>query len=109
MALERHDGFVLVRLHGQPYEMGLQHGVALREQIWSLWRACERLILDARGRVYGWALRRALLGVASVMERCVAPDLRREMRGVAHGSGLAYGRVLLLNCLDDLMNNLRFS
>jgi hypothetical protein len=107
MAVERYDGFVLVRLRGEPYELGLQHGVALRQEIWSLWRACERLILQARGRARGWAIRQVLLAVARVMERYVPADLRREMRGVADGSGLAYGNVLLLNCFDDLMNNLR--
>jgi hypothetical protein len=108
VAVEQQDGFALVRLHGEPYELGLQHGVALRAQIWSLWEACQRLILNARGRLYGWGLRRALITVARVMERHVAPELRLELRGVAHGSGLAYGNVLLLNCFDDLMNNMRF-
>jgi hypothetical protein len=107
MAVERYDGFVVVRLRGEPYELGLQHGVALRSEVWSLWRACERLILNARGPRYGWGLRRALIGVARIMERHVPLALRQEMRGVADGSGLAYGNVLLLNCFDDLMNNLR--
>jgi hypothetical protein len=107
MAVERYDGFVLARLRGEPYELGLQHGVALRGEVWSLWRACERLILNARGPRYGWALRRGLIGVARLMERHVPAALRQEMRGVADGSGLAYGNVLLLNCFDDLMNNLR--
>src|SRR5919202_4981424 len=107
MAVERYDGFVVVRLQGEPYELGLQHGVALRGEVWSLWRACERLILNARGRAYGWGLRQALIGVARLMERYIPPALRQEMRGVAHGSCLAYGNVLLLNCFDDLMNNLR--
>ncbi|HLH24033.1 MAG TPA: C45 family peptidase [Chloroflexota bacterium] len=107
MAVERYDGFVVARLRGEPYELGLQHGVALRGEIWSLWRACERLILNARGRRYGWGLRHALIAVARLMERYVPPPLRREIRGVADGSGLAYGNVLLLNCFDDLMNNLR--
>src|SRR3954462_12489728 len=107
MAVERYDGFVLVCLSGEPYELGLQHGVALRGEIWSLWRACERLILNARGPRRGWAIRQSLIGVARLMERYVPLALRQEMRGVADGSGLAYGNVLLLNCFDDLMNNLR--
>ena len=107
MAVERYDGFVLARLRGEPYELGLQHGVTLRGEIWSLWRACGRVILNARGPRYGWALRQALIGVARLMERYIPPALRQEMRGVADGSGLAYGNVLLLNCFDDLMNNLR--
>jgi hypothetical protein len=107
MAVERRDGFVVVRLHGEPYEMGLQHGVALREEIWSLWGACERLILNARGPRRGWAIRNGLLAVARVMERHVAPELRQELRGVADGSGLGYGPLLLMNCFDDLMNNMR--
>jgi hypothetical protein len=108
MAVERWDGFRVVRLQGEPYELGLQHGVALRQEIWSLWGACERLILNARGRARGWAARQALTSVARVMEWHLTPDLRRELRGVADGCGLGYGCLLLLNCFDDLMNNLRF-
>jgi hypothetical protein len=108
MSVERADGFLVVRLQGEPYELGLQHGVALRREIWSLWDACARLILDARGRARGWATRRVLGSVARVMEWHMPADLRRELRGVADGSGLGYGCLLLLNCFDDLMNSMRF-
>ncbi len=105
---ERGDGYRLVHLRGGPYQMGLQHGLALRREIWSLWQACDRLVLSVRGRVAGWVARQALIAVARLMERFVAPELRRELRGVADGAGLPYGYLLLLNCFDDLMNNLRF-
>jgi hypothetical protein len=108
MAAEQRDGFLLVRLEGEAYDLGLQHGVALRPQIWALWDACQRLILNARGPLFGWGLRRVLVGAARVMERHVSADIRRELRGVADGCGLGYGNILLLNCFDDLMNNLRF-
>ncbi len=60
-----------------------------------------------RGPYVGWGVRRALLGTARLMERFVSRDLRDEMRGVAAGSGLPYASLLLLNCFDDLMQNLR--
>jgi hypothetical protein len=107
MATARCDGFLLVRLEGEPYELGYQHGRALRGEIRSLWDACERLILNARGAWFGWGLRQALVGTARVMERFISPDLREELRGVAAGSGLPYTSLLLLNCFDDLMQNLR--
>jgi hypothetical protein len=107
MATARCDGFRLVQLQGGPYAIGYQHGRLLREEIWSLWRACERLILNARGPRVGWGVRRALSGTARLMERFISRDLREEMRGVAAGSGLGYSNLLLLNCFDDLLQNLR--
>jgi hypothetical protein len=106
--IQRRDGYTLITLEGDPYELGLQHGVSLREQIWSLWSACDRWILRARGPRFGWGLERLLRGLAGVMERYVPNAVRLELRGVSHGSGLPYGRLLILNCFDDLMNNLRF-
>src|SRR5262249_57328493 len=86
--VEHHDGFLLVRLRGEPYELGMQHGAALRSHIWQLWDSCERLILNARGRVYGWGFRQLLIGVARVMEYQIPPLLRRELPGLAGRSGL---------------------
>src|SRR5579885_777608 len=108
MAVEQRAGFLMLRLTGTPYELGVQHGRALRDQIWSLWQACERLVLNTRGALLGWVLRQGLTGIARLMERYIPRELRDELRGVAEGSGLPYSRVLLLNCFDDLMNNLRF-
>lgn len=107
MATARCEGFRLIRLVGEPYARGLQHGRALRAEIWSLWEACERLILNARGPRIGWGIRQSLVGTARLMERFVDRELRLELRGVADGSGLAYSRLLLLNCFDDLMGSLR--
>jgi isopenicillin-N N-acyltransferase like protein len=107
MATARCEGFKLIRLVGEPYARGVQHGRALRTDVWALWEACERLILNARGPRIGWGIRQTLVGTARLMERFVDPELRLELRGVADGSGLAYSRLLLLNCFDDLMGNLR--
>src|SRR5712671_4980327 len=98
MATARCEGFQLIRLAGEPYARGVQHGRALRADVWALWEACERLILNARGPRIGWGIRQALVGAARLMERFVDRELRLELRGVADGSGLAYSRLLLLNC-----------
>ncbi|MBX5490918.1 MAG: hypothetical protein IRZ14_07145 [Chloroflexi bacterium] len=107
MAVERRDGLRVVELAGAPYELGWQHGRALRAEIGALWDACERLILNARGRWFGWVASQLLHGVARVMELYLPRALRRELQGVADGSGLPYRHLLLLNCFDDLMNNFR--
>lgn len=107
MAMERRDGFWLVDLVGEPYQLGWQHGRLLRDEIWALWDACERLILRARGRWFGWVASQLLHGVAGLMHLYIPPALRRELEGVAAGSGLPYRHLLLLNCFDDVMNNFR--
>ncbi|HLI28868.1 MAG TPA: C45 family peptidase [Chloroflexota bacterium] len=107
MTVEYHDGLLAIDLAGEPYQLGWQHGRLLRHEIWALWDACERLILRARGRWVGWVASQVLHGAARLMHLYIPPALRRELQGVAAGSGLPYHHLLLLNCFDDVMNNFR--
>jgi isopenicillin-N N-acyltransferase like protein len=42
----------------------------------------------------------------SLMEPYIPPALKREMRGVAVGSGVSYRDVLFFNCFDDVLHSL---
>lgn len=104
--LERHPGFLLVRISGSPAELGLQHGLLLRDQIRGLRAALYREVIFYRGRAAGVALQAVMLPLVLMFHRHIPPELRWELRGVARGAGVRYWDVLLLNCFDDLLHAL---
>lgn len=96
---EQVDGVRVVYLHGDAYEMGLQHGSLLRDQV-------RQLVTDY---LYGHVVasrgcsHASLLHYVRLLEARLPRDLCREMQGIADGAGLSYQDVLLLNVLPDLI------
>jgi hypothetical protein len=104
--LERHPGFTLIRISGNPYERGLQHGRLLGEQIRSLREVFYRDVVNLHGRPFGIAMRAVMLPILLSLQRHIPPELRLEMRGVAHGAGVPYWDILTFNCFDDMLHAL---
>jgi hypothetical protein len=103
---EEHPGFALVRIAGQPYERGLQHGRLLRDGVRRLRDAFHREVVNFRGRLLGLAFQAAAAPILMRLHRHVPPELRLEMRGVADGAGVRYWDILALNYFDDLVHGL---
>jgi Acyl-coenzyme A:6-aminopenicillanic acid acyl-transferase len=101
------EGFVQIKVAGSPYEMGLQHGELLRDEIRSLLDAVYHHVLYGQPGIVGWGLRRGTRTVPRLMEPYIPRRYRREMAGVAHAADVSYRDVLLLNCFDDVLANLR--
>jgi Acyl-coenzyme A:6-aminopenicillanic acid acyl-transferase len=101
------DGFVQIRVAGNPYQMGLQHGELLREEIRDLLDAVYRHVLYGQPGIVGWGMRRGARTVARLMEPYVPRRYRSEMAGVARGADVSYRDILLVNCFDDVLANLR--
>jgi hypothetical protein len=109
----------LLHVSGKPYDMGLQHGKALKSKINSFYtRMLTASLLPYLGReqadietllpVYagsayanGAFAHQLLVDSAKSIETSLSDDVREEMKGVADGSGLAYEDVLLLNTFTD--------
>src|SRR5581483_5937764 len=104
--VERREGFLVVWLEGEPGEVGLQHGRALRERIQLMRRVLYQDLIFRQGRLAGWAFLGLCRALIAIMERHIPPDLVREMRGVALGAGVPYRDVLFFNCFDDLLHAL---
>ena len=102
------DGFLHIQVAGTPYEMGLQHGELLRDQIRSLLDAVHHHVLYGQPGVIGWGLRRGARTVTRLMEPYIPRRYRLEMAGVARAADVDYRDVLLVNCFDDVLANLRF-
>jgi hypothetical protein len=95
----------VLTLSGTPGELGRRHGQALARQIRVLRRAL--LIYLAQISLGAGAL--PLYALLAFLARRFWPYipscLREEMAGVARGSGVGLGTILLINVLDDLANN----
>ncbi|MFT3836875.1 MAG: carcinine hydrolase/isopenicillin-N N-acyltransferase family protein [Myxococcaceae bacterium] len=109
----------LLHVSGKPYDMGLQHGQALKSKIHSFYtRMLTASLLPYLGReqadietllpVYGGDAyangafaHQLLVDSAKSIEMSLDDDVREEMKGIADGSGLAYEDVLLLNTFTD--------
>lgn len=90
-------------LAGSPYEIGLQHGRALREQIAAfvdsvtgVHQANNPWLRAERGQLLDFCSRH--LGFAEKFSR----DLMDEMRGIAEGAGVSLAEIFYLNCFLEL-------
>ena len=94
-------------LEGTPSRIGLAHGQLLKPNIQFLSEQMRRLIFRRVGPVRGpalWAVARCL---AQAMYRHFPPHLKEELAGIVRGSGTPFSDILILNCLDDVLNVLR--
>lgn len=91
--VETYGHLTVLRLHGTPYEMGYQHGVAQRATIrrWVKEQVYGRTIL---GHEQPHSL---LLAHAHQLERVLPSAVHHELRGIADGAGLSFQDILILN------------
>lgn len=101
------DGFLQIRVSGSPEEMGLQQGELLRHEIRDLIGEVHHHVLYGQPGVIGWGIRGAARGAAAVMNAYVPDRYRKEMQGVARAAGVSYWDIVLVNCFDDILANLR--
>ncbi len=104
--LER-DGFSHVAVAGTPDEMGAQHGELLRHEIQDMVAALSHHVLNGRGGFFGHLTRAALRSMPRLMEARIHDRYKCEMAALAHAADVPYRDILLLNCLDDILANLR--
>ncbi len=96
---EQLAGVNIVYLQGAPYEMGLQQGTLLRDQL----RDLVSNYLHEHMIAGSGASHASLLTHIRLLEPGIPSALRREMQGIADGAGLSYQDVLLLNVVPDLL------
>src|SRR5688572_4212809 len=61
------DGFVQIRVAGNPRDMGLQHGEQLRDEIRGIIDAIHHHVLYGQPGVLGWWVRQAVRSLAGMM------------------------------------------
>jgi hypothetical protein len=87
--------------------MGLQHGEMLRDEIRAMLWAISHHVLYGQPGIIGWGMRRAVRTVALTMTAHTPLRYRREIAGIARAADVSYRDLLLLNCFDDVLANLR--
>ena len=99
-SVEQVNGITVLHVEGGAYDMGLQQGVLLREQIKGLW-------LDyVRGSIVGGRkyTPEYLLACARTMEKHIPAEYIEEMKGIAAGAGVAYEDILVMHTHADTVH-----
>lgn len=97
------DGVRVVELSGSPYELGLQHGAALREevrasvsQVLGYFRSYLKLPLLGPWLINGW-----LESAWRQANPYVPPEIREELRGLSDASGVPLRELKRLHAVPD--------
>lgn len=106
--LEEVDGYRVLHVKGQPYEMGYQQGALLRDDI----RENVRYLFDVKAKelkveVAGLKLldaRRVIKGIVAGQRRFVPERFFDEMRGIADGAGLDVEDIVIANFIPELFH-----
>lgn len=94
--------FPFLQISGEPFDRGRQHGEQAADLI--------RFNLDGYWRMfqhYSGLDRTAAMEQACLYQGPIerhAPDLLREMQGIAAGAGVSLGEILALNCRTELLS-----
>jgi isopenicillin-N N-acyltransferase like protein len=106
--LEEVDGYRVLHIKGEPYEMGYQQGALLRDDI----REGIRFLFEVKAKelkveLAGLKLldaKRAIKGIASGQRKFVPERFFDEMRGIADGAGLDVQDVVIANFIPELFH-----
>jgi isopenicillin-N N-acyltransferase-like protein len=106
--LEQVDGYRVLHVKGDPYEMGFQQGTLLRDDI----RESVRFLFEVKAKELKLELagiklldpKLAIRGIASGQRKFVPERFFEEMRGVADGAGLDVQDIIIANFIPELFH-----
>ncbi len=106
--LEEVDGYRVLHVKGEPYEMGYQQGALLRDDI----RENVRFLFEVKAKelkveLAGLKLldaRRVIKGIVSGQRKFVPERFFDEMRGIADGAGLDVEDIVIANFIPELFH-----
>jgi isopenicillin-N N-acyltransferase-like protein len=106
--LEEVNGYRVLHVKGEPYEMGYQQGALLRDDI----RENVRFLFEVKakeatveiGGVKVLDLKRAIQGIASRQRKFVPERFFDEMRGIADGAGMEVQDIIIANFIPELFH-----
>ncbi len=106
--LDEVDGYRVLHVKGQPYEMGYQQGALLRDDI----RENIRFLFEVKAKdvsveVKGVKLldpRRVIQGIVAQQRKYIPERFFEEMRGIADGAGVNVQDVVIANFIPELFH-----
>jgi isopenicillin-N N-acyltransferase like protein len=106
--LEEVDGYRVLHIKGEPYEMGYQQGALLRDDIReSIHFLFEVKAKELKVEVAGLRLldaKRVIKGIVSGQRKFVPERFFDEMRGIADGAGLDVEDIVIANFIPELFH-----
>lgn len=90
-----------IKMSGNPYERGMQYGLAAKERIHKVIEEY-KILFEKEGRMDWETAYRKAAGYQDIIEK-TTPELFDEMRGIAEGAGVDLGTIVLLNCRSEVM------
>ena len=106
--LEEVDGYRVLHLKGDPYEMGYQQGALLRDDI----REQVHFLFDVKAKEMTFELggvklldpKQVIKGIAARQRKYVPERFFEEMRGIADGAGMDVQDVIVANFIPELFH-----
>ncbi len=108
MYFSQKDNIRVVELKGNPYEIGYQHGIALKDEIQYFNDNFENLICLFQGKIKGKLFYRLMLKTAKDFEKKIlnfypeSKEFFEEMKGISDASHVPYEKILLFNLTDEI-------
>ena len=98
------NGIYFIEVSGTPYEMGKQHGVALKDQIIDAvadYKASVKKLFGEENAqlIFYWVLNEAKF--KQDIEKQI-PNVIEELKGIADGAGVSFDDVLLTNMFEEV-------
>ncbi|HOX27624.1 MAG TPA: C45 family autoproteolytic acyltransferase/hydrolase [bacterium] len=97
--LEEVDGVRVAYLSGTHYEMGLQHGVLLKDDI----KALMSFFFENKKTIFGASFDDLDKGAKTLLKNIPA-EYVEEMKGIAEGSGVDFKQILYANTFLDVVS-----
>jgi hypothetical protein len=106
--LEEINGYRVLHVKGEPYEMGYQQGALLRDDI----RESIHFLFDVKAKEIKIELagvklldpKRAIRGIASTQRKFIPERFFDELQGIADGAGLDVQDVIIANFIPELFH-----
>ncbi len=98
----REAGLTIVTLKGTPFEIGLQHGTLLKDEIIRIHNHLTDYLAHLKRGVWGRTIYPFFQLLVWAYNLFTPAEYREELKGIARGAGLGYASILLINVLDDL-------
>ena len=106
--LEEVDGYRVLHIKGEPYEMGYQQGALLhddiRENVRFLFEVKAKELKVELGGVKLLDPKRVIKGIVSQQRKHISERFFDEMRGIADGAGLAVEDIVIANFIPELFH-----
>jgi len=99
MYFSQKDNIRVVELKGNPYEIGYQHGIALKDEIQYFNDNFENLICLFQGKIKGKLFYRLMLKTAKDFEKKIlnfypeSKEFFEEMKGISDASHVPYEKI----------------